>query len=335
MTGFNHEDRDLSTLLQDAVADVEPGDRLTEIRAAVAPRRRRVGWYAAGGATLAAAAAVTAIAIVTSQTAPRADDPGPGPGTSTPSSPSSPSAPLPAEAVYYIGDTPAGPRLFRYFQSPDPGQDVLDLLTETPADPDYRTAWAPGSFASVTFDGPAPGQIDVTIADAALHDRPAGMTEAEAGLAIEQIIYTVQAAARSGERLPVQFRFNGNPIDQVLGVPTSEPVSNGEPLEVLSWVSVSDPAEGRVIDTDTFTARGLVNSFDGQAPWAIQDASGAVVLEGHGVYDQDAGSSAVPFPWVSEVDVSSLDPGRYTFVVHGDDYGRKGASTDTRTIVVE
>jgi len=43
------DDRDLTALLQDAVSDVEPGDRLTEIRAAVSTRPHRFRWYAAGG----------------------------------------------------------------------------------------------------------------------------------------------------------------------------------------------------------------------------------------------------------------------------------------------
>ncbi len=69
-------DPDLTTLLHDAVSDVEPADRLSEIRAAVPPTPRRFGWYAAGGGVLAVAAAVTAFAVAVSQDTPRADDPG-------------------------------------------------------------------------------------------------------------------------------------------------------------------------------------------------------------------------------------------------------------------
>jgi hypothetical protein len=321
---------DLSTLLHDAVADVEPADRLGEIRAAVAARPRRVGWYAAGGTMLAAAAAVTAIAVVTSQTTPRADDPGPGPGTS------SPSPPLPVEAVYYIGDTPTGPRLFRYFQSPQRGQDVLDLLTETPADPDYRTAWAAGSFESVTFDGPVPDQIEVTIADASLRDRPAGMTEAEAALAIEQVIYTVQAAARVDARLPVQFRFNGNPIDQVLGVPTSEPVVNAPPLDVLSLVSISDPSEGQVFQQDsTLEVKGVANSFEANVVWRLQSHEGTGIV-GQGYFTAEGYMGEKLFPFEGEIDLAGIPAGHYLLMVSTDDPSGQGRfHTDTRTVVVE
>jgi hypothetical protein len=283
---------------------------------------------------LAAAAAVTAIALVAGQSTPRADDPGPGPATSSPSSPS-PAVPLPAEAVYYIGDTTAGPRLFRYFQSPERGQDVLGLLTETPADPDYRTAWAPGSFAGVTFDGPAPGQIDVTIADASLRDRPLGMTEAEAALAVEQVIYTVQAAARAGERLPVQFRFDGNPIDQVLGVPTSEAVVNAPPLEVLSLMSISNPAEGLVV-SGSFVASGVANGYEGTVACRLLNDRGEAVWE-----EPTIAGWGEPklFPWELTVDLTGIPLGTYELSCSTDDptggtEGR-GADVDTRTVVVQ
>ena len=98
---------DLSTLLHDAVADVEPADRLAEIREAVAPTPRRWGWYAAGGGFLAVAAAVTAIALISQGTTPTTnDDPGPLAPPETR-----------AVAVYYVGDTPQGPRLYREFHS--------------------------------------------------------------------------------------------------------------------------------------------------------------------------------------------------------------------------
>lgn len=330
MTEFKDEGHELSTLLHDAVSDVEPTDRLAEIRRVTDARPRRLGWYAAGGAVLAAAAAVTAIALITSQTPPRADDPGPGPATSPP-------APSPSqlEAVYYVGDTPAGPRLYRYFQSPHAGEDVLDLLTQTPADPDYRTAWAPGSFAGVTFDGPVPGQIDVTIAKASLRERPAGMTELEAALAIEQVIYTVQAAARAEERLPVQFRFGDNPIDQVLGVQTSEPLAAAPQLDVLSLMSISDPVEGLVV-SDSFVARGVANGFEGTVACRLLNDDREAVWE-----EPTIAGWGEPklFPWELTVDLAGVPPGTYQFWCSTDDptggtEGR-GADVDTRTVVVQ
>ena len=50
-----HLDDQLSRLISDAVADIEPTNRLAEIRERTSPPRTRKGWYAAGGAMLAAA----------------------------------------------------------------------------------------------------------------------------------------------------------------------------------------------------------------------------------------------------------------------------------------
>ena len=65
---------DLQDLIHDAVAGVEPADRLTAIQARTATpaRAARRWWYAAGGVALATAAAVTVVAVVGD------DDPAPG-----------------------------------------------------------------------------------------------------------------------------------------------------------------------------------------------------------------------------------------------------------------
>ena len=65
----------LRELLSDAVADVEPGYALDDIRARTTRSRRR--WpYAAGGAVLAVAASFAAVAVLTPEPAPRATNPG-------------------------------------------------------------------------------------------------------------------------------------------------------------------------------------------------------------------------------------------------------------------
>ena len=50
------------------------------------------------------------------------------------------------------------------------------------------------------------------------------MTEREAQLAVQQVVYTLQGVV--GARAPVQFLLDGNPVDTVLGVSTAEPVAN-------------------------------------------------------------------------------------------------------------
>lgn len=323
-------DTDLTTLLHDAVADVEPADRLAEIRQATESTPRRFGWYAAGGTALAVAASVTAFSLITSQSTPQAQGPGPlsSPTVAEPSA--TPSAHT--VAAYYVGETPLGPRLYREFHV-DTGfaelSEGISALMSGPDDPDYRSLWPAGSLAGAEFrydNGDGPTQIDVTLADAALRDRPSDVSEAEARLAIEQVIYTVQAFA--GRRLPVQFRFGDNPIDQVFGQPTSEALSNAPQLDVLSLMSISDPAEGLVV-SDSFIARGAASSFEGNVPWKLEAPDGTVVREGFAT----AGMETHLVEWETEtIDVSDLPPGAYTFVARTE--GMK-PFTDTRTVVVE
>jgi hypothetical protein len=317
-------DTDLTTLLQDAVSDVEPTDRLAEIRESVRPASRRLGWYAAGSGFLAVAAAVTAIAVVTSQDSPNADDPAPL-GTPTALEPT-PTPGLSVVPVYFVGDTPRGERLFREFQllGGRGAAVAAQAATGTADDPDYRTLWPAGSVAEVDVRD---GVINVTIADESLHDRPASMTPAQAELAIQQMIYTVQAA-EGGGRLPVQFRLGVNPVDQVFGVFTSEPLANAPQLDVLSFMSISNPTEGRAV-SGSFTADGVASSFEGNVPWELTAADGAVVREGF----TTAGMETRLIPWETEpIDVSDLPPGTYTFAARTE--GGK-PFTDTRTIVIE
>jgi len=326
------DDPELSTLLHDAVADVEPADRLAEIRGRTSTPPRRFGWYAAGGCALAVAAAVTAFAIV-GNPAQRADDPGlaasptPTPGEAThPQHTDDPGGP--ATPVYYLGETSRGTRLFREFArfgTGDPGQLALAGLQSTPDDPDYRTLWTDTLLADTVSD-PESGIVVVTVPDTA-RERPAGMTVAEAELSIQQVVYTLQAAFED-PTLAVQFRTESNPIDQVFGVPTSEPLAAAPQLDVLSLVSISDPGEGRVV-SGTFTAQGRASSFEGNVPWRLLAEDRSVVRQGF----TTAGMEDHLVEWATEpIDVSDLEPGTYVFEARTEG-GRP--FTDTRTVVVQ
>jgi hypothetical protein len=319
----------LSELLRDAVADVEPTDRLVAIRARTRSHERAAArpWlYAAAATALATAAAAGTFALLDGDDAheptpshqSHAVDP-----TPTPSAHSVP--------AYFVGETPHGLRLFREFdvRTGTAGLgDALAELQEAPDDPDYRTLWPAGSLTSIARRGDV---YTVEIADASLHDRPAGMSAEEAGLAIEQVVYTVQAAAHG--RVPVQFLLDGNPINEVYGVPTSEPLANAPQADVLSLVQISDPVEGLEV-TGSFTARGAASSFEATVPWEIRDGDTVVKK---GVATADGWMNRL-YPWETTIDVSDLEPGEYTFAAMTDDPsgGAEGAGpfVDTRTITV-
>ena len=320
---------DLTTLLHDAVEDVEPTDRLAAIRQQTRTRRTQ-RWYAVGGAVLATAAVVTGIAIAAW---PSTD---PGPGQSKDPTASDSVAPDPPFPTYYVGDTPQGARLFRYFEPAPEGADsgvatALNLLTAVPSDPDYRTLWPEGAFAGGWIDY-AGGLATVLLTDGSLHDRPAGMSAAQARLALEQVVYTVQAQAQA--LIPVRFQVEGNPVDQVYGVPTSEPLSRAPELDVLALVNISNPVEGRVVEGH-FSADGLASSFEGTVRWELRDAGGAVVRSDYstGTFDPEQLTE-----WATgDIDVSDLPAGTYTFAAATDDPSDGeggGPTTDTRTITI-
>jgi len=337
---INPHDDDLRTLLSDAVSDVEPTDRLAAIRGRtqVTSLSSRRTWYAAGGGLLATAAAVTVIAVVANTAGgpvDRNDRNGPV-DTPTTAEPTTPPASEVVVPIYYVGDSPRGPRLFREqrsLASEGSVEAAVTLLESAPLDPDYRTLWSDDSFGEVSV---TPDQIDIVLTDASLRERPADVSKAEAQIAIEQVIRTLQDA--TGTDAAVQFRYGDNPIDQVLDVPTSEALAPGKVTETLSQMSIDSPTEGEVV-SGTFTASGRNNGFEATYEWSIHrgDATGRVVLEGFGT--ADGWMTERLFDWRTDaIDVSDLEPGTYTFfATNPDPSGGEGFApdTDTRTIVVE
>ncbi|MDT0201082.1 Gmad2 immunoglobulin-like domain-containing protein [Nocardioides sp. AE5] len=369
-TGRPESTEAIRRLLEDAVSDVEPGDRLEAIRhqtKKVSSMENRRPWiYAVTGAVVATAATVTAVAVLGNNDAPSSQEPGPatsqtdGGEETTPPSPDASGDPDgpdgPEETgtpvalpVYYLGDGPGQAVLFREFHQvriPDPEnradrfQGALSAaVSADPVDPDYRHAWPVGTTIDTPQDGDISGEI-LTVrlrsGQTPLRERPSGMDEREAALSVEQLIYTAQAAIGSG-RHPVQILLDGEPTDMVLGVPTAEPLANGQLTQTLSLMNITTPAEGEAVSA-SFTATGVNNGFEAWFGWEIIDADGTVVKEGFGM--AEGAYEERLWAWQSEeIDVSDLAPGSYTFRAFNDDPSGgaegNGPAEDTRTIVIE
>lgn len=305
-------DEQLGFLVRDSVADVEPSERLGQLRARAAAPAPRRWWPAAGGAALAVAAAVTAIAVLGNDPAPTVD-PGPAdpPVTETGGR---------AVAAYFVGDTSSGPRLYREFQrvvNPAPGLAGLSLLESGPDDPDYRSLWPAGSFELDRISDPEAGGVHVYLTDDAPELTP---------LAVQQVVYTVSAGFQ--EPLWVVLHRGGT---------QSDPMTAAPQLEVLSRVNLSDPTEGQLVDDDVLVVEGRANSFEANVRWTIEQDGEVVDQE----FFTALGYMAPRlFPFSGEIDVSSLDPGTYTLIVETDDpsgsaEGGPGVFSDTRTFVIE
>lgn len=343
------DDARLAKLLSDAVADVEPHDALGAIRARTkeAPPMRTRSWlYAAGGAAAAVAATVAAFTVLgdtdpdatgadpaASATPTQTGDPSPS-ATDTPS-PTEPAGPARTVAVYYVGDAGPGPRLFREFAKV-PGATVLEAamtgLATEPQDPDYRTWWAGQGIARATYDGEI---VSIVLTDGFDTARPADMSAAEASMAVEQAIYTAQAAVQ--ERAPVQFRLAANPVNEVFGVPTSEPLANGPLLETLNHVSLTTPVEGQTAG-GSLEVSGVANSFEANVVVTLTDADGDEVVPAT-PFTAEGYMGPRLFPFEGTLDLSGVAPGSYLLTASTDDPsgGEEGFGpfTDTRTVVVE
>jgi len=235
-----------------------------------------------------------------------------------------------AVPVYFVGDTPQGPRLYREFRqvpAGDPAAGALALLTSGDAlDPDYRTLFPGGDAPSAQVDA---DPIVVDLPDTGWTTAPDGMSEDDARLAAQQLVYTLQGVAQA--RTPVSIQLDGAPADLfgLGGELTDEPE-----IDVRALVNVTSPEEGATV-SGSFTAGGVSSSFEATTPWEIRAEDGTVVAKGFATAD---GWMDKLYPWETEVDLSDVAPGTYTFVAMTDDpSGGEGAgpTEDSKTITVQ
>lgn len=343
---MNPRDEDeLRGLLDDAVAGVEPRNGLGSIqsRTKVHPMSNRPWILVVGTAVVATAATIAAFAVVGDDTGTTRTDPGPAAATSkgapdkdgSPSQDASESNP-PASAalpVYYVGETGQGLRLFREFHQvpvPDlPGAAVAEAVHQAvavdPQDPDYASLWPAGAdvqHAEVSGD-----TIVVDLKGAALlHDRPAGMSEDEAKMSVEQLIYTAQAGFQ--DRAPVRFLLDGQITDTVLGVPTSEPLAQGDETSTLAQVWIIEPSEGASVPSG-FTVKGVGAFFEANVTWELRQGD-KVVKSGFTTAEECCRMA----PYSFTVDAPAGD---YTLVVKDEDMsGGEGAPPfqDTKNLTI-
>lgn len=357
----DHDD-ELRTLLHDAVSDVDPPHALHDIqnRTKVTPMSSKRPWiYAAIGAVVATAATVAAVTVVSQDSPENTSGPAASPSASPVSSESSePSEEPSAEAsqtpteeaspqpssgttsvpVYYVADTPTGPRLFREFHqmaaetvaASQVRAAVDEALKDSALDPDYRSGWPQGTaLTGVSIDGSGPHDVVwITLTDTpGLRDLPSGMTEEQARMALQQVVYTVQAVLQ--QRQPVRFIIDGQPADTVLGVPTGKPLTEDSPMAVQGTVWIIDPQEGDTV-TSPFTVTGRGAFFEANVSWQLlQD--GNVVKSGHATAEEGMTLS----PYSFEV---TAPPGTYTLRVYDADMSDgegNGEQQDTKQITVK
>ena len=342
--GPDRDDERIRRLLDEAVSDVEPRDALDSIhaRTKVSPMRSKRSWIL-GGAVVATAATVAAVAVLSNGTPEERNDVGPA-ATASPS-PSeevtpteepteteteSPQPTMEAVPVYYVGDTSRGVRLYREFHRLDTGGEkasaaVNEAVSTPPSDPDYRTDWPQGTTAA-QVDAPPADVITIDVRGSGSLRGRSGMSEEAAQMAIEQLVYTAQAASQS--RSPVQLFLNGGRTDTLLGVPVSEPLAQGDAMDVLAQVWIIEPGEGAEVSAP-FEVSGLAAAFEATVLWELRQGD-TVVQDGFTTAEECC--KMAPYSFMVDA-----PPGEYTLVVTDNDpSGGEGFEVwkDTKRITV-
>jgi len=358
------DDDRMRRLLEDAVSDVTPRGRLEDIRARTARARHgRRGWlWGAGAGVVATAATVAAVVTLTQgpgtpgsaqggfasnasgshAASPGAQHASGQPPAATPQGTptvvrSAASQPTPSKGtpvstltvpVYFVGDTPHGPRLYKDNQlapASDPVRTAVHAaVAGNTLDPDYHSPWPAGTdVTGVTADSSG-----ITVAlksgDTSLTARPAGMSRQTARIAVQQVVHTAQDAV--GSQAPVNFTVAGKPASRLLGLDVSGGVKRAADLDVEAVVWVLSPAQGATVHSP-FTVTGLANTFEANVVWELE-RNGHVVKQGHTTATQ--AMMMAPYSFTVHA-----PPGQYLLVVHDSDASGLGKVTeDTKAITV-
>jgi hypothetical protein len=174
-------------------------------------------------------------------------------------------APPPADPatipVYVLGGTGSGPRLFREFRTgdrTDPVRAAVGGLAAAPADPDYRSPWQ-GVSAQVSRSG-----ATVTVRFARAPTPLAG----EAGMAVQQVVYTVTAADPKVSR--VRVIAPGLPAAL-----TATAMGRADQLSVLAPVWLLHPVDGGAAGP-SMTVSGTASVFE--ATVSVEVRRGSAVM---------------------------------------------------------
>jgi hypothetical protein len=197
-------------------------------------------------------------------------------------------------------------------------------LTGAAADGDYRSGWPAGTGLqrAQLSDGVLSVDLSGDVAE-----RPKGMSEAAARLAVQQLVFTAQGVIQ--DRVPVTFLIDGQLAPTVLGVATDRPVPNASADDTLAQVWISTPNEGETVSSPV-TVEGVAAAFEANVQWELRQGE-TVVRKGFTTAEECC--TMAPYSFTVKA-----PPGEYTLVVHDEDASGKhpdGLWRDTKQITVE
>lgn len=221
--------------------------------------------------------------------------------------------------VYWLGGQPA--KLYReYVKAGSGANDATNalraMLSGSPTDPDYSSPWSKDATATVSESG---GKLVVDVAASA-----ASGSTGDATLALQQLVYTVTAAA--GDDQPVELRVGGKAGQSVFGtsVPASLSRAPQADVQAPAWITSVSPSAGSV------TVKGVGTGFEGTLLYTLTNAAGAEVARdsvqagANGTFAEFSFTAAVP-------------AGTYTLSVFAPDESDgegSGPVGDTKTVTI-
>ncbi len=267
--------------------------------------------------------------------------PAPPPSSEEPTTPSdaAPATVTKAIPAYFVGAEAEGQGdgLFRQFvrgQVPvdatpaELGRAALAVAMSRPAatSADYLHPWAGVQVTDVSVSGQ---RIDVSLSGPG---SPAGLTAEQMRLAVQQLVWTVQAGVGQGST-PVRFTVDDGSTALFGRYPTSRSYdrpATGSAYTDLAPLWIDDPAPGGSVPAGTpVTASGQACTFEGTVQWQLRD--------GDGVRDSGTttATSGCPTRGTWRIDLGTLAPGTYTLRVYetsAADGSVSGAARSTFTV---
>lgn len=242
--------------------------------------------------------------------------------------------------VYWLGEVGDSERLFReYLPAPqgaarEPISDAVQLMTAgQPLDPDYHSPWRPAS--RVTSSISTKNVITVDISSDAVSEQ---LEEADARLALQQLVYTATAAASNaglitgGEASSVVVLIDGAAQYRAFGAVDIGGEWTRDPA-TLAPVWIIDPQEGVEADAGSVTVHGVAPDAAEFVSWQIDRSANGSTEGGSDLFRDGRASVSAGEGGQSTYSFSvTLPPGRYGITVSV--VAEDGAAQDTKSVVV-
>ena len=181
-------------------------------------------------------------------------------------------------AVFYLGDTTYGVRLYRevHRHAVTTGvvrQAMNAMLHDAPSDPDYVSVWP----RATTVRGISTSHGIATV-DFSPQVRSASVGGAFELAALQQLVYTIRAAAPSVAG--VHIRVAGRDVATLWGhADTRGILRPAAGFSVLAPVQIDTPANGADVGSP-LTVRGVATVFEATVSWQVL-SSGTVIRHGY------------------------------------------------------